>query len=126
MLVITVDILKSHRACPRGIRDFREIFGESLEIDSKEEAVRLALKFCHALEIGFLANLIKDTGAYREAKAPLWEAYLETKASLWKTYGEANAPLWEAYEEAKEPLWKAYLGDEAKLIAEMLWEESRA
>lgn len=124
MLVLTVEMLKSEGACHAGVASFKAVFGDKLEIKSKEQAIKLALSYKYIGDVYFLEYFIVDQKAYEKPRETLWEAYEESRETLWEAYKESNAPFWKAYKEAREPLLKAYLKARLTLIAETLWNES--
>ena len=120
--MITYELLQSKGACEGQLRLFKKTFPNGVEVTVEE-----CVKYAQVFDFNWASrNLLVDQGAYKEAKAPLWEvykegkapslkAYKEAKATLWKAYKEVEAPLWRAYVEAKSPLLKAYREAEAPL-----------
>ena len=135
MKTITVKQLKAKDACEDQVQLFQETFGDTLELKSKDQALKLAKVMAQEFDFDWASEeLLNDFEAYKEAKAPLWKAYKEAEAPLWNAYKEAKAPLVKAYEEAGVPLWKAYKEAEAplwaackeamaQLFAQMYWDQ---
>ena len=115
MIYISVKHLKAVDACGDQVSKFKEIFGDSVEFNSLEEAKNLAKKYSQDFDFVFIGYAVFGQ-AYGEARAPLCKAYEEAEAPLWKAYEEAEAPLLKAYEEARAPLCKAYEEAEAPLL----------
>ena len=107
--MITYELLESRGACEGQVKLFRDTFPEGVEV-----SVDLCVKYASRFDFNWAGyELLKDTEAYRDARAPLWKAY-----------EDAEAPLWKAYEDARAPLLKAYREGLAKVFAEMYLEEN--
>ena len=115
MKTITVKQLKAKDACEDQVQLFQETFGDTLELKSKDQALKLAKVMAQEFDFEWASeNLLNDFKAYGEAEVTLYEAY-----------GEAIAPSYRAYEEAIAPLWEAYMEAKAQLFAEMYWEQEQ-
>ena len=135
MKTITVKQLKANDACEDQVKLFQETFGDTLELKSKDHALKLAKAMVNKFDFDWAAwNLLNDFKAYEEAREPLLKAYEEARAPLYKAHEEAEEPLYEAYREdivpllkaymeARAPSYKAYEEAGAQLFAEMYWDQ---
>ena len=124
MKSITVKQLKDKKACECQVQLFQDTFGDTLELKSKDHALKLAKVMAQGFDFDWASeNLLNDFKSYDEAIVPFYKAILEAMAPLWKACEEAGVPLYKAYLEDGAPLYEAYKEEKAQLFAEMYWDQ---
>ena len=73
MKTIDVEQLRAKGACEDQVQLFQETFGDTLELKSKDHALKLAKNMAQDFDFNWAAwNLLNDFKAYEEAVAQLF------------------------------------------------------
>jgi hypothetical protein len=84
-------------ACKDQVKIFRDTFGASVNVTSKN--IRKAVTA--GLDINWPIR-------YLDVFAPIWAEYEKAHAPIWAEYRKAHAPIWAEYEKAHAPIWAEY------------------
>ena len=98
---VTVAMLRKKKACPDQVVLFREVFGDSAQVNLRN--VRKARKA--GLDVGWVTVLLPQ---------PLRDEYEAAMTSLWDEYEEAVRPLSDKYEAAIDRLIVEFMTEAAE------------
>jgi len=131
-MFITVEILRSHKACQDQVDLFAATFPDGVQVT---EAVCLAaadkFDFRWAAEnllppearAEYQAKHASILGEYRAKRAPIWAEYRASNAAIWDAYGTKHAAIWAECKAKSAPILAEYEAKRAALfgrIAETL------
>jgi hypothetical protein len=102
---ITLDQLRSLRACDEQVVLFEKLFGSEVELTEV-----LLLEYGGQFDLDWLAKKL--------FKGDILDEYQETCELIWAEYQKARKPIWAEYEKAHEPILAEYLKAREPIEAE--------
>ncbi len=105
---ITLELLKSKKACQPQLDLFQTHFGEG-SVPLTEEVFT---KFASEFDIGWAAYTLlnsEDRNEYNEVADPAYAKYTKVCDSAWAEYQKVRAPAWAEYQKVRNPGLSEYI-----------------
>jgi preprotein translocase subunit Sss1 len=119
---ITVEMLKTRKACSDQVELFERVFPQGAPVSMRSFAkARKA-----GLDTRWTAHLLGGPALveYKKVRDPAWAEYKKVRDPAWAEYEKARDAAWAEYEKARAPAWVEY--KKARDAAWAEYEKARA